>query len=660
MQDDKPTLFRHINPPVFFIASALIFLAVLLTAMFPVEAEEVFKSLQDGVVARFGWLYVLAVAVFLVFGILLAGSSFGDLTLGSDSEPPEFSYLTWIAMLFSAGMGIGLMFFGVAEPITHYANPPGMEGGTPEAARAAMEISFFHWGIHAWAIYGLVGLSLAYFGFRRGLPLTLRSSLFPLIGERIHGWPGHLVDVLAVLGTMFGVATSLGFGVMQVNAGLGFLFDVPVGLSTQIVLIALITLAATISVVTGLDKGIRRISELNLIIAVLLLVFVLAVGPTQFLLRAFVENLGLYLGGIVEQTFQLFAYEPTEWVGEWTLFYWAWWISWSPFVGMFIARVSRGRTLREFIVGVLLIPSAFTFMWMTVFGNGAILADVEVGGEITRLVGENMPVALFSYLDTLPLSQLVSGLATLLVITFFVTSSDSGSLVIDIITSGGAAEPPVWQRVFWAVTEGVVAAVLLTAGGDDGLTALQAASLTTALPFALVLLAICYGLFRGLKDEQAWRRSHRVVPSALYVGSELPWKDRLKAILRHPGRRGAETFLREVAQPAIREVASELRKQGLVAELISGDDYAGITVNHGGAERHAFDYTIYLRGYAEPDFAYPEFHASGSKGSRIYRAEVHQTEGGEPYNVLGLSKDALIADILSHYERHIHYLHLAH
>ncbi|HBF50344.1 MAG TPA: choline transporter, partial [Massilia sp.] len=412
----------QVNPPVFFISAALILAFVLFGAVFPDQAGNVFDAMQKRIVHDFGWFYILAVALFLIFVLFLMMSRYGDVKLGPDDSEPEYSYLSWFAMLFSAGMGIGLLFFGVAEPIQHYAKPPVGEGSTIQSARQAMVLTFFHWGVHAWAIYIVVGLALAYFAFRRGLPLTLRSSLFPLIGKRIHGPIGHAIDIFAVLGTMFGVATSLGFGVLQVNAGFAHLFGLPVNTTVQVILIAVITGMATLSAGTGLDKGVKRLSELNIILAIALLVFVLFTGSTVFLLQAYVQNIGAYLGAVVQRTFRMYAYEPNAWLGDWTLFYWGWWISWSPFVGMFIARISRGRTIREFVTGVLLVPVLFTFLWMTVFGNTAIAIDLSGAAPIVQTVADNLPVALFEVLEQLPFSVVASGLATLLVITFFVTS----------------------------------------------------------------------------------------------------------------------------------------------------------------------------------------------------------------------------------------------
>ncbi|HAS50127.1 MAG TPA: choline transporter, partial [Gammaproteobacteria bacterium] len=476
--ESEDKLLDTICRPVFFISAGLILLVCLYGAGFSEHAAVTFSSTQRWLVTNFGWFYMASIAFFFGFVVYLAFSRFANIKLGPDDSEPDYSYISWFAMLFSAGMGIGLLFFGVSEPLTHFAQPPSGIGGTTAAANRAMEITFFHWGLQAWSVYIVVGLSLAYFSFRHGLPLSVRSALYPLIGDRIYGPIGHAVDIFAVLGTMFGVATSLGLGVMQVNAGLNFLFGVEISTYVQILLIVFITGMATISVVAGLDAGIRRISELNLLLALVMLVFILVAGPTATLLSALMQNVGGYLSSMVDMTFNLYAYEPKEWMGDWTLFYWGWWISWSPFVGMFIARISRGRTIREFIIGVLLVPAGFTFLWLSLFGNTALTMELADSGiNLVTAALEDSPTALFVMLGQLPWSNVMSLVATLLIITFFVTSSDSGSLVIDIITSGGNEDPPVWQRIFWAVTEGAVAAALLLAGG---LSALQAAAISSA------------------------------------------------------------------------------------------------------------------------------------------------------------------------------------
>ncbi|OSQ39599.1 BCCT family transporter [Thalassospira mesophila] len=647
---EKPK--SQICAPVFFGSAILIFLVVLFTIVMPETAKDTFGSVQSWLTGNFGWFYMLSVAIFLIFSLGLAASSYGEIRLGPDDSEPDYSYTSWFAMLFSAGMGIGLMFYGVAEPVLHFDNPPVGEGGTMDAAREAMSITFFHWGIHAWAIYAVIGMSLAYFSFRHNLPLTIRSALYPLIGERIYGPIGHTVDILAVLGTMFGVATSLGLGVLQVNSGLNYLFDIPQSEITQLILIALITGCATLSVVAGLDSGIKRLSELNLFLALALMLFVLIVGPTVYLMQTFVQNVGLYLSEVVNKTFNLFAYEPNDWIGGWTLFYWAWWIAWSPFVGMFIARVSRGRTIREFVIGVLFVPVGFTFIWLTFFGNAAMWLDMgPAAGAISDAVGADISTALFKFLENFPFANVSSLLATVLVITFFVTSSDSGSLVIDIITSGGQENPPVWQRIFWAVTEGVVAAVLLVMGG---LNALQTASLTAALPFSVVMLFVCYGLLKGLRLEKLKKHSMGLAPVTSVHGAHVPWKTRLQTIVSYPKLDRCKTFLNETALPALEAVTDELRGSELEVSVSHAEREVRLEIIHGDVQD--FVYGVRLRSYSMPDFAFPEFRQP-TEATKYYRAEVFLLDGGQDYDVFGYNKEQVIADVLNHYEKHRHFLH---
>ena len=498
---------KSMNRPVFVISALLIICFSIYGAAFNEHASVSFLSVQKFLVENFGWFYMGVVVLFFLFILFMAFSRYGSIRLGPDDSEPDYSYFTWTAMLFSAGIGVGLMFFGVAEPITHFAKPPVGEGGTVEAAEKAMLITYFHWGLQAWGTYIVVGLALAYFAYRKGLPLTVSSALYPLIGDKIYGGIGNTVNVLAVLGTMFGIATSLGLGVLQVNAGLNYLFGLEISGFNQVMLIGLITLVATMSVVAGLDSGIKRLSQINALLAVLLLLFLLFAGPTALLLNSFVQNLGNYLSNMVSLSFHMYAYESTDWMGGWTLFYWAWWISWSPFVGMFIARVSRGRTIREFVIGVLLMPAGFTFIWLSIFGNSALFLELAGSGVgISEAVVNDMPTALFVLLQHLPWTSAVSFVAIILIVIFFVTSSDSGSLVIDIITSGGNEKAPVWRRVFWAVSQGVVASVLLLAGG---LSALQTASISSAFPFAFVMLFICLGLLKGIKNDSSERKIKR-------------------------------------------------------------------------------------------------------------------------------------------------------
>ncbi len=494
-----------IHPTVFWGSAGSAVLFVVVSLLNLDQMTLVFKDVLGFITESAGWFLVLCVNIYLAVILFLLFSRHGRLRLGGDDARPDHSYWGWLSMLFSAGMGIGLMFWSVAEPIYHYTSPPWGEAQTAEAARLAMGITFFHWGFHAWGLYGLMALALAYFAYNRGLPLTVRSAFYPLLGERIHGWAGNIIDVLATLATLFGLATSLGLGAQQVNAGFAYLFGIPQSVTVQVILIAVITAMATISVVLGVDKGIRRLSQVNVILASLLLLFVFMAGPTRYLLDALVQNIGVYLQNLPRLSFWTEAYKQTGWQHGWTLFYWAWWIAWSPFVGIFIARVSRGRTVREFVSAILIVPTLATFVWLTVFGNAALHVELFGPGGITAAVQADVAVALFKLLEHYPLTSITVALAVCIVITFFVTSSDSASLVVDIITAGGHLEPPKIQRVFWASTEGVLAAVLLMGGG---LLALQTAVVATGLPFAVILLMLSFSLVRGMwADNAETRRS---------------------------------------------------------------------------------------------------------------------------------------------------------
>lgn len=490
-----------VHAPVFWPAAILIIVFIAVTLIVGEPMEKVFDSIKFFITDKTGWLFIISVNIFIVFCIFLAFSKYGNIRLGGKSAETEFSTSAWFAMLFSAGMGIGLLFWGVAEPVSHYAAPPYGEPFSIASAERGMNLTFLHWGFHAWAIYAVVALALAFFTFNRKLPLTIRSIFYPILGDRIHGWMGDVIDVMAVLATLFGLATSLGFGVQQVNGGLAYLFGIEVTVSTQVLLIAGITLIATFSVFSGLDKGVKILSEWNVRIAAALLVFVLIAGPTLYILRGFVQNLGNYLNHFITVSTWTEAYRDNGWQGTWTIFYWAWWVSWSPFVGMFIARISKGRTIKEFIFGVLLVPALLTFLWLTVMGGSAIFMDMQhETHQLAKDIIADEATALFIFLHEFPLRSIGSAIGVLLVISFFVTSSDSGSLVIDSITAGGKLDAPVGQRIFWAITEGAVAAVLLIGGG---LTALQTATITTGLPFLVVLLVMCFSLYKGLQKEHA-------------------------------------------------------------------------------------------------------------------------------------------------------------
>ena len=488
----------NIHPVVFGLSILIILSVITFTLLNLNQMSQIFETIQSTIASKAGWFYILAVNIILGFLIYLIFSRYGKIRIGGADVKPEFTYWSWFSMLFSAGMGIGLVFYSVAEPIFHYISPPFGVGYSIDSAKLAMQFTFFHWGFHAWGIYAMVALALAFFSYNRGLPLTIRSVFYPLLGEKIYGHIGNIIDITATVATLFGLTTSLGLGVKQINAGLYHLFGIPENNSIQIILIASITTLATISVVLGLKKGIRRLSVVNMGIALALMCFVFLCGPTIYLLNAFVQNIGQYASQIIEMSFWTEVYEQSNWQKNWTIFYWAWWIAWSPFVGMFIARISIGRTIREFLLSVLLVPSLLTFIWLTIFGNTALYQEMVLEYSIVDAVNENIAVALFVMLNNLPLSFITSLFGVLLIITFFVTSSDSASLVIDIITSGGNTNPPTIQRIFWAVTEGLVAIVLLVGGG---LVALQTASIITGLFFAVILLFMCLSLLKGLKEE---------------------------------------------------------------------------------------------------------------------------------------------------------------
>ena len=507
-----------IHNPVFAISGVAVVAFVFFTLALPDQAASVFSAMFDFTTKNFDWFLIGAADIVVIFALLLIFTPYGSVRLGGVQARPDYTYVGWFAMLFAAGMGIGLMFYGVSEPLTHFSTAFGetgvgenglrtdwaplgaATGDEPGAVRLGMAATIFHWALHPWAIYATVALALALFTYNKGLPLTIRSAFYPLLGERVWGWPGHVIDIIAVFATLFGLATSLGFGATQANAGLYELFGVPIGKTTEVILITLITAVALVSVVRGLDGGVKVLSEVNMGLAGLLALFTLIAGPTAFLFAFFWDSLKAYVEYLPALS-NPFGREDVNYSQGWTAFYWAWWISWSPFVGMFIARVSRGRTVREFVICVLLIPSMVCVIWMSIFGGTAIHQVLNDG--YTAAQDADLPLQLFKMLDGLPLTSITSFIGIVLVIVFFVTSSDSGSLVIDTITAGGKIDAPMPQRVFWCLFEGAVAIALLIGGG---LAALQSMVISTGLLFTVVLLLMCYCIFRGLQSERAETR----------------------------------------------------------------------------------------------------------------------------------------------------------
>jgi len=652
MTNSQKTLSGAVLLPVFIPTVIITLLLIVGTLSNPELAGEAFKSALSWITETFGWFYMLATAIFLVFMVCIGFSSWGNIRLGPDHADPEYSFPAWFAMLFSAGYGIALLFFGVAEPVLHFSQPPNATAETIGAAREAMQIAYFHWGLHIWGIYGLMGLVLAYFAFRHGLPLSVRSALYPLIGDRIYGPIGHTVDVFAILGTLFGLATTLGLSVTQINAGLHYLWEgIPISTTVQVIAIGLITLAAIGSVVAGMDKGVKNLSILNMGLAVFIMIIVFFVGPSIHILDAFVQNTGAYLSNIVERTFNLQAYTQSDWIGNWTLFIFAWTIAWAPFVGLFIAKISRGRTIRQFIFGVLAVPTIFTFLWFSIFGDTALYLIMEQGKDV--LIGEvqaDHSVALFQFYDLLPWSTFLSVVTVFLIITFFVTSSDSGSLVVDSLASGGALETPIWQRVFWASLEGVIAATLLLAGG---LSALQTMSILAALPFAIIMLLAALGLWRALVIE-----GHReaAVEAAAVPGrafsNEGNWRKRLSTLFKFPGQAKVSHFIKEVVVPAMEEVQKELAIHDWKANITTQEN--GVTFQLEHDDKLDFFYQVLAT-----EHQIPEAHSDKSNYDTHWQADVYIRNGALGYELYGCSKDEVIRDLIDQLEQYFNFVDAA-
>lgn len=491
-------------PGVFFTSAGLALLFVILAIPYDQQVAKTFSVLTGWVAHHLGWFYIFSISSLLIFLLWLAVSRYGSIRLGSDNSRPDYSNLTWFTMLFAAGIGTILMFWGVAEPISHFVKPPftGVESASEQAASDAMTISLYHFGLHTWTIFALPGLAIAYFSYRHNLPMRISSLFYPILGERAFGPLGWTVDVIAVLGTLFGVATSLGLGALQLNSGLSYLFDTPVAGWVQVILIALITSVAALSVALGLDKGVRRLSQINIVLAIVLLLFVFIVGPTVMIAEGMVQTLGSYIDALPWLAFWTETFKESSWQRQWTLFYWAWTITWAPYVGIFIARISRGRTIREFVAGVLFAPSAFTLVWFGIFGLSAISVEMEGQVTLAEHVQQDPSVAIFAFLEAFPLTKLASLLSVIIIIVFFTTSSDSASLVIDMLTRREDQPSLVRQRIFWAVAQGVIAASMLLVGG---LQALQNVITSMGLPFCFLLMFMAVALYRALRaDEQGY------------------------------------------------------------------------------------------------------------------------------------------------------------
>ncbi|MEB5214043.1 choline BCCT transporter BetT [Pseudomonas aeruginosa] len=650
------------NPPVFYGAAILILLFAAVVIGFPQRAGEWLLAAQTWASQTVGWYYLLAMTLYLIFVVVTALSGYGKIKLGADHDEPEFSYLSWAGMLFAAGISITLFFFCVSEPLTHFLQPPQGEAGTQEAARQAMELLFLHWGLHGWGVFALVAMALAYFAYRHNLPLALRSALYPLIGKRINGPIGYTVDCFGIIATVFGLGADMGFGVLQLNSGLDYLYAIPHTHAVQMVLIVLMMGAAISVAVSGVDKGIRILSDINMLLACSLLLFVLFAGPTQHLLNTLVQNVGDYLGHLPGKSFDLYAYGgPSDWLGSWTVFYWAWWIAWAPFVGLFIARISRGRTIREFVFGVLFIPLGFTLAWMSIFGNSALEQALGGASELGRVAIEQPSMALYQMLQNYPWSRAVITVTVLVSFVFFVTSADSGTVVLSTLSAhGGSADDdgPKWLRVFWGSVTALVTGGLLFAGSID---ALKSAVVLTSLPFSLILLLMMWGLHKAfyMESQRQRARSHSLAPLMSGNGKRSGgWKRRLSQAVHFPSRDEVYRFMNDVVRPAISEVSEVFREKGLAvdAQLDPGNASLSLEIGHG--EQHRFLYQVLMRGYFTPSFARAGMGGLHLKNRRYFRAEVHLAEGSQDYDLMGYTKEQIINDMLDQYERHLQLLHL--
>ena len=648
---EKQTSF---NP---LVIGATLFFVVLLVAMIlivPEQTQTLLNAAKSGIFANFSWFYVLAFSVFLGFLVILSVSSLGNIKLGNDEEEPEFGFLSWLAMLFAAGMGVGLMFFGVAEPLTHYLSDI-TTGSAEHKQQEALLHTVFHWGIHAWAVYGTIALALAYFGFRYKLPLALRSCFYPLLKERINGKLGDLIDIMALLATLFGIITTLGFGASQLGAGLHQLGWISENsFSLQMVVIAVVMSLATFSAISGVGKGVKILSELNLTLAFCLLIFVLVAGPTLYLLSAFSDNIGTYLSNLVQLSFKTYVYEQehTGWFSGWTILYWAWWCSWAPFVGLFIARISKGRTIREFIFGVLVIPSMFGILWFTVFGNTAIwLNDGEAAGMLGQMIS-SPETLLFKFLDYLPLSG-VTGLVSLVVISlFFITSADSGIYVLNNIASRDKSlVAPRWQAVMWGVLMSVVAIVLMQSGG---LANLQAMTLLVALPFAMLMLLMCFSLWKGLNADKKYFDT-KVNPTSIFWTGDK-WKERLEQMMNQTQEKDILRFLKHTVLPAMRELRQELiGKYDLSVQintLFDQDEPAVELVIQKDLMRD-FMYGVKSIGREVSEQLINDDNLPHIQHSMTYEPYTYFFDGRVGYDVQYMDQDELIADMLKHYERYL-------
>ncbi|WP_288818237.1 choline BCCT transporter BetT [uncultured Corynebacterium sp.] len=657
----------EVNWPVFIISGVGI-LAIALWAIFaPDNAADTLAGIVAWVSKNFGWFYIVTATVAVLFMLYIAISRTGQIKLGPDHAKPQFGLFSWASMLFAAGIGIDLLFFSVAEPVAQYYGPPTGDAETIEAARQAVVFTLFHYGVTGWALYALMGMAFGYFAYRLNMPLTIRSALYPIIGKRIHGPAGEAVEIAAMLGTVFGVATSLGIGVVQLNYGLRVLFGVEESTSWQIALIVVAVSVAIASAVSGVDKGIRRLSELNVGLAICLMLYILITGRTAFLFDALVMNVGEYVSKFPSMTMDTYAFSGAqEWLNAWTLFFWAWWVAWAPFVGLFLARISRGRSLRQFVVGTLTIPFLFVLMWVSVFGNSALDLVINGDSEFGQTALDYPERAFYLLLEQYPAPMMVAAVASLIGLLLYITSADSAALVMSNFTSkitDTQQDGKKWTRIFWAVVVGVLTISMLYVGG---IPTLQSATIVMGLPFAFVIYLVMYGLFKSLRlellQQDSTRRAlHGAMSGRAVDGQQGDWRKRLARSMSFPGKKPVTRYLDRVVQPALEQVAGAIKERGgevaLHREPVEEVGIDQIDLQVGFGEEMSFRYQVYPVEHLTPSFA-GLVHLDSDADIYYYRLEVFTLTGSLGYDIYGYTQEQLISDVLDLYERHLEFLHM--
>lgn len=621
----------------------------LLSVFLPTLTARILDTVKEFIFVNLNWVYVWGVTLFVIFLVYLMFSKFGNIKLGSNDSKPEYSFFSWISMLFAAGMGIGLMYFSVAEPMQHYSTDVFSANHYINRAKNAQLYTFFHWGIHAWAIYGVVGLALSYFAYRYRLPLSLRSCFYPLLKNKINGKMGNAIDVFALCSTFFGITTTLGFGVVQVNAGLQTLGIVPESSFTyQIIIVGILTLLSIISATSGVDKGVKLLSSINIITVVVLLLFVLFLGPTVYLIGSFTEGVGNYINNFFSLTFDTHVYDEATlpWFYNWTILYWAWWISWSPYVGLFIAKISKGRTIREFVAAVLVIPTLFNFIWMSVFGNSAIWFDVNIAKGALSALADNPDALMFEFMEYMPFSELVSYLVILIIVIFFVTSADSGIFVMNSIATKNAAKSPKWQMIFWGALLAILALMLLNTGG---LQALQTMTLITALPFSVIMILFCVSLVKALIIDRSYYERDFSVSTVPWSGEF--WKDRLKQIVSFKSSASVDQFIDTTVKMAFEELQSEFKQNGIEAKIQRLDDPKRMEIEIRYDVVNNFIYGVKNQVKLVSDYVMDEDNLPDLEDNKTYFPKSYFGDAREGYDVQYFTKNELISDVLKHYER---------